>query len=104
MTRNPTLSGIELALARQIAEKQQRQFINRMAGALCATFQIPEGSRLVPFLTRSTRIRTNHEAVAAWIESQLAEPDLDVSTAVLPILTDMLGRKLRSISEGPSSC
>lgn len=104
MTRNPTLSGIELALARQIADKQQRQFIGRMAGALCATYQIPEGGNLVPFLTRSTSIRSNREAVAAWIESQLAEPDIDVSTAVLPILTDMLGRKLRSISEGPSSC
>lgn len=104
MTRNPTLSGIEQALTRQINDKQQRQYIGRMAGALCATYQIPEGGHLVPFLTRSTSIRTNTDAVAAWIESQLADPSIDLSAAVLPILTDLLGRKLRSISEGPSSC
>lgn len=104
MTRNPTRDAIEQALIRQLTEKQQRQYIARMAGALCATYQIPDGGSLVPFLTQSRSVRTNRDAVAAWIESQLAEPGIDLSIAVLPILTDLLGRKLRSISEDPSSC
>lgn len=104
MTHNPTLGGIEQAIACQIADKQQRQYIGRMAEALCATYQIPNGRHLVPFLTRSPSIRNNCDAVAVWIESQLADPSIDVSTAVLPILTDLLGRKLRSIAEGSSSC
>lgn len=104
MTHKPTLSDIEQALARKIHDKQKRHYIGRMAGALCATYQIPEGSQLVPFLTSSMSIRNNNDAVVAWIESQLADPDIDMSTAVLPILTDLLGRKLRSIQEGPSSC
>ncbi|WP_428380992.1 hypothetical protein [Nevskia ramosa] len=93
---------IHVRIQQQIVEKQQRQYTRRMASALCATYQIPVGDQLVALLTTSPKARTNEEAVAAWIDSQLLDPDLAISTAVLPILTDLLGKKLHSISEGPS--
>lgn len=91
---------IHAQVARQIAEKAQRLYTLRMAGALCATLLIPEGSDLVLHLTDRRDVRSNREAVAVWIESQLADPNLAISQAVLPIFVDLLSAKLRRIQEG----
>lgn len=84
----------------QLAIKQRRTGVLRMADALCVTFQIPEGRELVLLLQDDTRVRSNREAVAAWIESQLENPAPETTQKVLPILVDLFSRKLRSIYEG----
>lgn len=86
-------------IAAQLAEKSAGANIRKMAAALCATLQIPDGSALVLHLTPDPRIKTNLEAVACWISDQLEDPNLALSIAVLPTLVDMLSSKLRRIRE-----
>lgn len=93
---------VELALRRiedQLAIKQRRIGVRRLADALCFTYRIPEGRDLVLLLQNDPRIRSNREAVAAWVETQLENPRPAQSEQVLPILLEVFGRKLRSICE-----
>jgi len=92
-------SQVHERIAAQIAEKSARTYTRKMAAALCATLQIPDGNALVLHLTKDSRIKTNLEAVACWISDQLADPDLALSIAVLPTLVDLLSAKLRRIRE-----
>lgn len=87
-------------IERQVAARQARLYTRQMAAALCVSYQIPDNGDLVPFFTAIPGIKTNREAVACWIEEQMADPNLAISEAVLPVLIDMLGRKLRLILEG----
>lgn len=95
---------VDLALLRvneQIVMKQRRTGARRVADVLCQTYVIrPDSNDIVADLTSDARIRTNREAVAAWVESQLENPGPLLMERVLPILVDLLGRKLRSIYEG----
>lgn len=96
---------VEVALRRvkeQIAMKQRRTGVLRLADALCFTYRISEGRDLVLLLQNDPRVRNNRDAVAAWIESQLENPGPLVTEQLLPILVDLMGRKLRSIYEGGS--
>jgi len=83
----------------QLGSKQRRVTVRRLTEALCTTFRIPEGSDLVLLLQRDPRVRSNRDAVAAWIEAQLEDPATAQGEHVLPTLIDLFGRKLRSIYE-----
>lgn len=101
---NPS-NQVQIALRRiedQLLIKQRRTGVLRMADALCFTYRIPEGRDMVLLIQNDTRIRTNRDAVAAWVESQLENPGPVMTETVLPILVDVFGRKLRSIYEGGS--
>lgn len=95
---------VDLALLRiheQILMKQRRAGAKRVADVLCQTYVIrPDGKDIVADLTSDARIRTNRDAVAAWVESQLENPAPDEIKKILPILVNLFGQKLRSIYEG----
>jgi len=84
----------------QLATKQRRVTVRRLADALCPTFRVPEGSDLALLLQRNPAVRSNRDAVAAWVEAQLEDPGTADGDHVLPTLIDLFGRKLRSIYEG----
>lgn len=95
---------VDLALLRiheQILMKQRRTGAKRVADILCQTYVIhPDGKDIVADLTSDARIRSNRDAVAGWVESQLADPAPDEIRKILPILVNLFGQKLRSIYEG----
>lgn len=96
---------VQVALRRiedQLVIKQRRTGVLRLADALCFTYRIPEGRDLVLLLQNDSRIRSNRDAVAAWIEGQLENPGPVMAETVLPVLVEVFGRKLRSIYEGRS--
>lgn len=84
-------------IVRVTATRHHDGQIRRMAAALCATWQIPPGQNLVMLLTRDERARSNEDAVACWIEEQLQAPTPEIGAAVIGMLSDRFGRKLRSI-------
>lgn len=102
MKRDLTHIEFERRIANGFAEKEKRRHLNHMAEALCNVFAIPVGNGLVMLLTRFTDIRNNQEAVFKWVEEKMAELDLGFDNEAFPILVDLLEKKLRSITEGPS--
>lgn len=99
MRRTSTVDQALRSIEAQIASKAHRSGVLKLADALCFTYRIPEGRDLVLVLQGDSRIRSNREAVAAWVQQQMVMPGPLVVKRVLPILVDLLGRKLRSIYE-----
>lgn len=75
----------------QLGSKQRRVTVRRLTEALCTNFRVPEGSEVVLLLQSNPRVRSNCDAVAAWIEAQLEDQAAAQSDHVLLTLIDLFG-------------
>ena len=99
MPANPRVIDAIGRIEQQVAQKQHAVGIRKPADALCFALQIQHGQELVLHLASDPAIRNNRDAVATWVQSQLADPSLAINPQTLQILTDLLSRKLQSICE-----
>ena len=96
---NPKVLDALRRIEAQIVSKQYQHGLLRMADAVCVALRIPEGCEWVLLIQNNPRVRSTRDAVAVWIQAQLADPSLADCEAVVPILIEMFQKKLLTLLE-----
>ena len=69
--------------------------VDRLAQSLTYALSIPEDGNHLLAIAAGSNVKTNMEAVQAWVYRNIAEPDTEIARRVLPLLIDRLEAEIR---------
>jgi len=102
MPTNPAVAVAVESIQRQCALRTQNRHTRLLAATLCQSYAIPEGKDLVLLLQSDPTVRSNRDAVEAWIAQQLESVEVAESEQILATIDVLFRRKWIAVLEALS--